>query len=409
MWISISIVFIISFIVDLFCYQKEEELESVFRSICRRSVTVSLTAILLLIYLFDKINGNYVWFAFVAGVILFIVLEITIPRKGYICILQSVAIIVLGGYLVIMTLLFRYELQTKFFKPCWSPDGKHIAFFMQNSLIQYKLGIPFSLWSPDPLWHKYYLCTMNYDGKNFRQIKQNEQATDEISWSGSGNIVYIQHFMQDVDNVLQSKIMYTSPDGKKTGTLYETAKIPTKSPIKENEIILDPWLSMDKRYLGFVLNYRESRPEEEKAKHGYYYDNYRLLVKDLKTQQNKVDILQRDVKYGEYNKFYGSFMENKIAYKENQQLIIVNLDSNKNQQMIIKTLSSNKDERIYPRDIIAVLPIEYNLNSVYSDTVISPERKMIARAGGVWTIDNKVVSNIYIKPKRSYLFNIFSK
>jgi hypothetical protein len=275
---------------------------------------------------------------------------------------------------------------------------------MEKALYRYAPSM-FSFSSPDDIWKRNYLCTMDYDGKNFRQIKQAEQATDEISWSGSGEIVYTQDIRLNVDIILQRKIVYTSADGKETGTLYETAKIPTNDVAKGNERILDPWWSKDKRYLGFVLNYRESRPEEEKAKYGYFYDNYRLVVKDLKTQQNKLDILQNDVKYGEYTEFYGSFTGNKIAYMENQQLVIVNLDSNKNQQIIIKNVDSNKDERIYPRDIITALPIEYDLNSMYSNKVISPDRSM--DTDNVFRYYNKKYGTERVK--RSYLFNIFSK
>lgn len=385
----------------------------IIRFINKHDILFSLIITLFIILIFDLLgwtqNAKVMnWVAFCTCLCIIIFLEIVKGSKLRYKIMRPIGFSLLFCLVLFAELGTRYELQHQFFKPCWSPDGKQIAFFMNKGVYNYRWNM-IGGWSPDTIWEKHYLCTMDYDGKNFKQIKQTEQATNEISWSSSGEIVYTQDIRLNVDIILQRKIIYTSVDGKETGMLYETAKIPTNDVVKGNERILDPWLSQDGRYLGFVLYYREPRPKEDEAKYGYYYDNYRLLTKDLKTQQNMLDILQKDVKYGEYTKFYGSFIGNKIAYKENQQLIIVNLDSKKNQQMIIKNLDSNKDERIYPRDIIAVLPIEYNLNSIYSDNAISPDRQMYARAGGVWTVDNKVVSDFSIKPKRSYLFNIFRR
>jgi len=227
---------------------------------------------------------------------------------------------------------------------------------------------------------------MDYDGKNFKQIKQTEQATDEISWSGSGEIVYTQHFIHNIDTVLQRKIMYTSSDGKETGTLYETAKIPTKTPIKENGIILDPWLSKDKKYIGYILNYRIpyiAKDGIERQK-----DRYRLVIKDLQVNKEKIIIDQKYEKYVGYGKLYGAYDINLIVYEEpgENQWTIYDLDKGKKETVIVKL-----------EDI--KLPATFDMRA------ISPDRSM--ETDDVFRYYNKKYG--IERTKRSYLFNIFSK
>lgn len=357
---------------------------------------VYLTGLLIgLIYLIDTWNGDYFWWAFIIVFCLLIGLDILLHKRLIKKVIHIIGCFAVMGIILYIILYTRYELQTRFFKPCWSSDGNQIAFFMEKALYRYYPSM-FSFSSPDDIWKKYYLCTMDYDGKNFKQIKQTEQATDEISWSGSGNIVYTQDIRLNVDVILQRKIIYTSVDGKETGMLYETAKIPTNDVVKGNERILDPWLSKDKRYLGFVLNYREPRPEEEKAKYGYYYENYRMVVKDFNTQQNVFDFLQKDVKYSDYNEYFGSYGINSLLLKQNDELIEYNLETRKSRVTNIKWSG-----------FYTAVPSSYSC--IIGSRSYSPDHKMYAEAGGVWSADNKVVSNFYIKPKRSYLFNIFPK
>lgn len=347
--------------------------------------------------------------------------------------LKTAIVLTLFAILFMKSEYNRYELTTTFYQPCWSPDGKQIAFFMVRDDTRYRPGMLGYI--PTHIWQKSYLCTMDYDGRNFKQIKQTEQATDEISWSGSREIVYTQLVMQDINTVLQSKILATSTDGNETGILFETAKIPTKESIKGTERILDPWLSKDKRYLGFVLNYREpKKTNEEDIRLGRYYDNYELIVKDLRTQQTKIDILQRDVKSLRYREFYGAYNMSKVAYYNNDILEICDLGNN---EIIKIDMLKFKQDGYLPSfstwdlsgtyllgmkdkfDIEKRELIRQNNNWYLNTGVVAPNGEMKADAGALGSNDSTIFiyrENSKDRPityslykKCSYLFNIFGK
>lgn len=275
-----------------------------------------------------------------------------------------------------------FELRTDFSQPCWSPDGKQIAFFMTKSLFRVQPGVPFSAWTSIDLWKKYYLCTMDYDGKNFKQVKQTEQATDEISWSGSGEIVFPISTIMDLHGF--------GVDGIYTLDVQSNNIREALSLKKGHELVYDPWLSKDKKFLGYIFYYR--LPYVAKDGIEYSKDKYRLVIKDIQTNKDKLVLDQKYDKYSGYAKFYGAYDKNLIIYEEQgeNKWTIYDLDKEKKEPVTGKL-----------EDI--------KLQTILDMRTISPNRKMYAGAGGVWTVDNKIVLDFYIKPKRSYLINIFWK
>jgi hypothetical protein len=340
----------------------------VLRLIKKHSILFSLVIVLLIILICDILNWTQDarimnWVTFLIGLGILILLEGIKDSRFQSKLMRFLGFLILFGLVLYAELCARFELQTTFYKSCWSPNSKQIAFFMEKGLYNYRWGM-IGGWSPDPIWTKYYLCTMDYDGNNFKQIKEIEKATNDISWSGSGDIVYILH---EKSYEYRTKGIYSiSPDATNQQEIYG----------KDNlERMFDPWLSRDKQYLGFLF-----------MKVGNIYG---IKVIDLKNNKEQYRLIDDSKTLTEYRKsYYGAFYNNEIAYYLNKKVGIYNLNSKKQ-----ITVEVNKADDKY----VAMPNFDYG--------PISPDLRMTS--DDVFRYYNKKYGAG--RTKRSYLFNIFTK
>ncbi len=158
--------------------------------------------------------------------------------------------------------------------------------------------------------------------------------------------------------------------------------------------------------------------DEQTEYHGVLWlspqEDYFMLYKSTGTVQvyavydrNKKQI-KKTFLYSDVNlDWYGSYQKNEIA------LIVRQIDPKITERVLVKyDIDTDKMEqqkiidRSYLEDLKKLDGFEYS----FASRSLSPDRKMYAREGGVWTVaNNKVVSDFYVKPKQSYLFNIFGK
>ena len=265
---------------------------------------------------------------------------------------------VLGG--AALCLLFMaseftaYELETTFSQPCWSPDGKHIAFFMVKDLHRNHPPV-FSANTAAVVWKKYYLCTMDYDGKPLKIIKETKNK-GRVLWPNNNAIVYSE---EGHNGSAISGIAYKiHPDG--TG-LEELWKWDGRSEYQDVY-----WLTPNEQFL-VVAKYNG-----KERRFGVYDRKGGKITKELMFP----------------GVLYGSYRNNSIAIREGYNQHIVYLDTLKIKSMNLRRKGAED-----------ILLSGYNLGW------ISPDRRLSA--------DNvfKQYNNKYgtDKKKHSYLLNIFWK
>lgn len=366
----IILAFIIALIADSLSTEWNEKAKNAIGLVGRVGLFVLTGLMLILIYLIDLWHGEYFWLAFIIGFVLLIIIDL--DKKPIKKAVHVIGYFVITGIMLYLILYTRYELQTKFYQPCWSPDGKQIAFFMEKALYRYTPSM-FSFSSPDDIWKKYYLCTMDYDGGSFKQIKKMEQVTNNISWSGNSDIVYI------TDITEFDQIMGINLTNNEITEIYRAT---------DKTRLIDPWLSKDGKYIG-ILNENSS-------------EDLILIVIDANSKKIVINIKDKYKLFSEYRKsYFGSFIDNKVAYYLANKVIVCDLDSKKEEEFDIKDENHTLGEL-----------------SGYDYGPISPDRSMKAMVGsaigvaGVGVVSNiderEKISEVLERTKRSYLFNIFS-
>ena len=265
---------------------------------------------------------------------------------------------VLGG--VVLCLLFMvseftsYELETASSQPCWSPDSKYIAFYMERDLHRNHPAI-FSENMSTNIWKKYYLCTMDRDGKLLKVVKETNNK-GRVLWPGNNAIVYTE---EEHGNSAASGIAYKiRPDS--TG-LEELWKWDGNSEYQDVY-----WLTPNEEYL--VL-----------AK--YIGKDRKFSVYDRKANKITKELSSPGV-------LYGAYRDNSIVIREGYNQTIIFLDTLKYKAMNLRRKGAED-----------ILLNGYNLGWM------SPDRSMSANDVFKHYNDEHETD----RKKHSYLLNIFWK
>lgn len=272
-----------------------------------------------------------------------------------------------------VAMFHEYRLETNFRQPCWSPDGKQIAFFMNKSLLRYHPG--FAGLASELIWSRNYLCTMDYDGGNFKVVKEIGKNNGTTSWSGTGAILFQQN---EGDN--KKALFKINPENGEQEKLFE----------HDNKMYVWPaWLSPDGRYL--IANYNLSENVQHTLEQG-------ILIVNPK-QKEKLNKIVYSTKF-DISEIYGSYNEDVFAYYESvrgnksdyRTLVKYNVDSGK-----VEKVKIAKD----------VLPREEKLLIGFNMYSYSPDRSMYAEGTRIWNESDKLITDYHIRDRRSYLINIW--
>lgn len=375
--------FVVALIADVISNDRKMEPKNALQLICQTGLFILTGILLILIYFINKWNGEYYWIAFIIVFILLIWVDIILHKKLIKRIIHIIGCLVMMGMVLYIMLFTRYELQTKFYQPCWSPNGKQIAFFMEKALYQYTPSM-FSFSSPDDIWKKYYICTMDNDGNNFKVVKKTD-GYGAISWSGSGNIVFTQR--SKVNNKPEAKMYKMRPEGNRLEEIWRWDD--------QSEWHGVGWLSPNEDY--FML-YKSTGTTQVYA----IYDREKKQIK-------------RTLSYSDVNlDWFGSYKKNEIA------VIVRQIDDKITERVLVKyDIDTDKIEyqdiigRSYLEDLKKLDGFEYGFASLS----YSPDRSMSADAGSLGSNDstifiykrnnNSMPVAFTIYRESSYLFNIF--
>lgn len=359
--------FVVALIADVITNNLNLKPQSILHLLLQPGL-VYLTGLLLgLIYLIDIWKGEYCWVAFIVVFILLITIDIILHKRLIKKVIHSIGCFIIMGIILYIILFTRYQLKTDFDYFCWSPNGKQIAFFMEKALYRYGPSM-FSFSSPDDIWKKYYLCTMDNNGEIFKIVKETD-SRGIIIWPSDEMIVYNQKIMID-------KLHYTKFKGicnkiKPDGTgLEELWHWDEKSECQEVH-----WVTPSEKYLVLYNGMISS-----KKGNGFTISIYDMVKKEM--------IKELSIPIYKDPGLHGSYKDNKIAMNYDRHLAIIDLD----------TLATKEIDWI-ERDEF------YKLLAGYEWGRISPDRTMTD--DDVFKHYNE--KNVITWTKRSYLFNIFGK
>lgn len=261
-----------------------------------------------------------------------------------------------------VAMFLEYRLETEFFQPCWSPDGKQIAFFMNKRLSQYQPGFGSSV-ADTIFWSRNYLCTMDYDGKNFKTVKETK-GIGRIMWPAQNVIVFSEEkhggavIDGKVKNTIEGITYKINPDGTGFEKLWQWNE---KS--RYQDVV---WLTPDTKYLV------TAKPTET----GWIYSIY----------DRKKNKIKKELPYK--GRFYGSYKDSSIAIDDYSHIVIINLDT------LITKIFDSKEKESFEKLLAG---FEYGS--------LSPDRSMTT--DDVFIGYNKKYG--IERTKRSYLFNIFGE
>lgn len=374
--------FVVALIADIVSKDASSKLQGIIELMLQYGLFILTGLLIGLIYLIDLWKGEYVWIAFMLVLLLLISFDILLHKRMIKRVIHVVGYFVVMGMILYIMLFTRYQLQTQFYQPKWSPDGKQIVFFMEKALYRYGPSM-FSFSSPDDIWKKYYICIMDYDGGNFKVVKKTD-SYGSVYWSGSGNIVFTQR--SNVNNKPEAKMYKMRPEGNGLEELWRWDG--------QSEWRGVGWLSPKEDYL---LLYKNTDTTHVYA---IYDRGGKQIKKTLSYSNVNLD-------------WFGSYKKNEIA------IIVRQIDDKITERVLVKyDIDTDKTEK---QDIIERSYFE-DLNKLdgfaytFASLSYSPDRSMYVRESPtIWSSkDNKILyySKLTVdlaKVRRSYLFNIFDK
>ena len=363
-----------------------------------KTVWFALAAALISVLIIDLlgyggINWLCNWGTYIIGLVFIVILFIKNKERVKILIAQIIAFSMISFVIFIIGMWLHYEMKVEFYKPCWSSDSKKIAFCISKRIYKSSPTL-FSSNNAEKVSEDNSLCIINADGSGFREIKKINKPTNEITWSGSGDIVFC----------LDNKITTINPDTSNDKELL----------IDKSTYVICPWLSFDKKYLGYISN--------TIMKNGTEKGECNLVIKDIKADKILVQEDLYDTKYNNRRVFYGSYNKDIIAYSMNSDMIVKSLDTGEENQFELGVSSHTNyygwdgsgdylNGDIYSINIKSNIIIT-NWDYTSHNQAVAPNREMGIESGvlGISIYNKNDDLQLKITPfsGKSYLFNIFA-